>query len=180
LGNLSDAFARGLDASRVEHLVFSGGAFTVPGNVGPYAEFNVFADPIAAAHVLRAGIPRVTVVPLDVTARVTYGRAEFERIAPRPSVFGRDLRLTKHETFAADPEFREPTWDLVAAIVMFQPEVIVRSRRAGVAVDSSAGATLGATTLLPGGTPADVEVVLEVDEGAIREIMCRSAEAGVP
>ena len=49
----------------VERVVFMGGS-TGNGNVTPYAEFNVFADPEAADAVVRSGVP-VTMVGLDVT-----------------------------------------------------------------------------------------------------------------
>lgn len=179
LGNLDQALTSDqLASGRIQHLVFSGGAFTAPGNVGPHAEFNVFADPLAAQHVLDAGLRRITVVPLDVTTELTYGLREFEHIAASSSVFGHDLKRTKQEVFQADPDFREPIWDLVAAVVMFQPEVIVRSRHAAVTVDSAPGETLGATTMLAADERPSVEVVLAVDEEAIRTIMCACAGDG--
>lgn len=61
-------------AERIEATVIMGGAVEVGGNVGvsgvgidnPYAEWNIFCDPLAAKLVLDAG-PRVTLVPLDAT-----------------------------------------------------------------------------------------------------------------
>ena len=50
-------------------LVVMGGAISVPGNVSPVAEFNIFVDPHAADVVFRAGVP-ITLVPLDVTTQV--------------------------------------------------------------------------------------------------------------
>lgn len=57
-----------LIASRVERVVIMGGAVTVRGNVTPYAEANIYADPDAADYVFRSGIP-VTLVGLDVTMK---------------------------------------------------------------------------------------------------------------
>src|SRR5262245_28340809 len=54
-------------------LVIMGGAFGVPGNVSPVAEFNIFVDPHAADMVFRAGLP-ITLVPLDVTTQVRLTR----------------------------------------------------------------------------------------------------------
>lgn len=50
----------------VRRLVTMGGAFGVPGNVTPTAEWNIWADPEAAQYVLEAGFRQLW-VPLDVT-----------------------------------------------------------------------------------------------------------------
>jgi purine nucleosidase len=63
-------------AAAVAELVIMGGGSH--GNVTPAAEFNIHADPHAAALVFDAGLP-ITMVPLDVTEQV---RSTEERIAP--------------------------------------------------------------------------------------------------
>jgi inosine-uridine nucleoside N-ribohydrolase len=50
---------------RLERVVVMGGAFEVPGNVTPTAEFNFFMDPEAAQIVLASGL-RPVLVGLDV------------------------------------------------------------------------------------------------------------------
>ena len=54
---------------KLHEIVLMGGAFSTPGNVTPFAEFNIFCDPEAAKIVFNSGIP-VTAVGLDVTHRV--------------------------------------------------------------------------------------------------------------
>jgi inosine-uridine nucleoside N-ribohydrolase len=54
-------------------LVIMGGAISVPGNISPVAEFNIFVDPHAADVVFRAGLP-ITLIPLDVTTQVRLTR----------------------------------------------------------------------------------------------------------
>ena len=54
--------------ARNAHLVMMGGALTVPGNVTPYAEANVWQDPEATDYVFRHARD-LTVVGLDVTLR---------------------------------------------------------------------------------------------------------------
>ncbi len=54
----------GID-DRVEHVVIMGGA-SFQGNVTPAAEFNIWADPLAARRVFGASWP-ITLMPLDLT-----------------------------------------------------------------------------------------------------------------
>jgi purine nucleosidase len=56
---------------RLERIAAMGGAIRREGNVTPAAEFNIFADPEAAAIVLNAGVP-ITLVPLDATMRAIF------------------------------------------------------------------------------------------------------------
>ena len=58
-------------------IIVRGGAFDVPGNTGPVAEFNFYVDPEAADAVMRSGID-ITVVPLDATTRIALSRAALE------------------------------------------------------------------------------------------------------
>jgi purine nucleosidase/pyrimidine-specific ribonucleoside hydrolase len=74
-----------LALSRVGRLVIMGGAVDVPGNVTPFAEFNMHVDPEAAARVFAAGLP-IDLVPLDATHQVVLPRAQLLKalaVAPR-------------------------------------------------------------------------------------------------
>ena len=64
----------------LKQVLVMGGTICEPGNASPVAEFNVWHDPHAADLVLTAGLP-LTLVPLDVTQRVQFPLAQFERIA---------------------------------------------------------------------------------------------------
>ncbi len=60
------------DAAGMKNLrrvIIMGGAVRTPGNITPFAEFNFFIDPLAAARVFASGLP-ITLVPLDVTRQV--------------------------------------------------------------------------------------------------------------
>ncbi|MBP1731439.1 MAG: Inosine-uridine preferring nucleoside hydrolase [Deltaproteobacteria bacterium] len=70
LTNLARALEADQEALRhARELIIMGGALTIPGNVTPVAEFNIFVDPLSARAVMRSGLP-ITLVPLDVTERV--------------------------------------------------------------------------------------------------------------
>lgn len=72
--------------SRCASIVVMGGAVHQPtpgGNITPYAEFNFYADPLAASLVLQSGLP-VVLVPLDVTETCRLGLSFFEeKLKPR-------------------------------------------------------------------------------------------------
>ena len=65
--------------SKAGEIVQMGGAIGVPGNTGPWAEFNIFVDPEAAAEVLATGVP-MRLVPLDVTKQIILMRDELKRL----------------------------------------------------------------------------------------------------
>lgn len=60
-------------AGAVKRLFVMGGAVEVGGNVTPHAEFNVYADPHAAAVALGADMP-ITLVGLDIGDAVSFAR----------------------------------------------------------------------------------------------------------
>jgi inosine-uridine nucleoside N-ribohydrolase len=67
--------------ARPERIVLMGGAIA-EGNVTPAAEFNIWADPEAAARVFGSGID-VTMVGLDVTHKALFTSAHVGRLAGR-------------------------------------------------------------------------------------------------
>jgi inosine-uridine nucleoside N-ribohydrolase len=88
LTNVALALARGVRPARI---VLMGGAIA-EGNMTPAAEFNIWADPEAAARVFHSGID-VTMIGLDVThqALLTPPWAERFRAAGRIGTFVADL-----------------------------------------------------------------------------------------
>ena len=77
--------------ARPERIVLIGGAIA-EGNITPAAEFNIWADPEAAARVFASGID-VTMVGLDVThkALLTPAHADELRGAGRAGRLGAEL-----------------------------------------------------------------------------------------
>jgi purine nucleosidase len=71
--NVAAALARDPDiANALAEIVVMGGARSEGGNITASAEYNIYADPHAAAAVLRAGAP-VTMFGLDATHQVRTG-----------------------------------------------------------------------------------------------------------
>lgn len=61
-------------------VVVMGGAYAVPGNTTPAAEFNILVDPEAAEQVFTAPFPNLTAVGLDVTERVVLTREDWDAV----------------------------------------------------------------------------------------------------
>lgn len=58
---------------QAKNIVVMGGAVNVPGNATPYAEFNIYCDPVSAEIVLSSGLP-VTLVDLSACRQVGIDR----------------------------------------------------------------------------------------------------------
>jgi purine nucleosidase len=78
LTNVAMALRENPDAvASYARIISMGGAFDVPGNTGPVAEFNVYVDPEAADAVLSSGLD-ITLVPLDATTGAVLMRSALE------------------------------------------------------------------------------------------------------
>lgn len=86
-------------ARQVGRLVIMSGAFRVPGNVTPHAEFNAFADPHAEAQVLAADWAELIDVGLDVTHQTIVSRGQWERIEAEAPPTAALLRQIAARTF---------------------------------------------------------------------------------
>jgi len=64
---------------KIQEIVLMGGALREGGNITPSAEFNIYVDPHAAAHVFACGRP-VVAFGLDVTHQVLTSKAVLARV----------------------------------------------------------------------------------------------------
>ena len=110
---------------RLAGITIMGGAAS-GGNVTAAAEFNVWADPEAAAIVLREGGP-VTMVGLDVTHQVLLGDDDVSRLRAadsRPASLAADLL---EYAIARTSEMRgwtgAPIHDATALLAVYRPEL---------------------------------------------------------
>jgi inosine-uridine nucleoside N-ribohydrolase len=128
---------------RPERIVLMGGAIA-EGNVTPAAEFNIWADPEAAARVFASGID-VTMVGLDVTHKALFTRRHAERLEGRAGTMVREL-LAFYNRFHADVYGFDgsPIHDALAVAAVFRPELLETKHR-GVKIDTGPELSRGRT-----------------------------------
>ena len=148
LTNVALLLARHPDAAaRLERIVLMGGSMGL-GNVTPAAEFNIWADPEAAARVFASGLD-VTMIGLDVTHSALMTREHAERL--RAS--GRTGRMVA-ELFDFFHRFHRETYgfegspihDAVAVAHTFRPGLVETVER-HVAVDCASELCRGRTVV---------------------------------
>ncbi len=131
----------------LEAIVFMGGAALL-GNRTPGAEFNVWADPEAAARVLMTPVP-ITMAGLDVTHQALVGETEAERLRGRnrSSTFVAELldffRTNYPRRFIGNGV---PIHDVVAVAQVVDP-TLMESEHCGVRVDTAQDLGRGRTVV---------------------------------
>lgn len=131
----------------VTDVVLMGGAYSVPGNITPHAEANIYHDPEAAASVFDAAW-RVTAVGLDVTLTATLDDnhvASFGRLGTPVGDFAA-AALPFYQRFYRERYGRlsVPIHDAVALAHVIDPTLLTL-RPALVTVDTGHGAMRGQT-----------------------------------
>jgi purine nucleosidase len=158
---------------QVARLVVMGGAFFVPGNVTPHAEFNVYVDPHAADQVFNASWRAVTLVGLDVTHQTVFSRERWDGIAPGAQGAPGLVRSIMQRTFTDRAMSGFYLHDPLALAVALNPD-LVSGEEHTVSVDTTEEFR-GKTTAVPGRGP---EVATSVDSHAFLEML--SGALGLP
>lgn len=146
LTNVALLLARYPEA-RPDRIVLMGGAIGL-GNVTPAAEFNIWADPEAAARVLASGID-LTLVPLEVThqALLMDGDAERLRASGRTGRMVAELYDFFHRFHADTYGFGgSPIHDAVAVAHVFRPD-LVETKHCQVAIECDSELNRGRTVV---------------------------------
>jgi inosine-uridine nucleoside N-ribohydrolase len=66
--------------NKIEKIVIMGGVFNEPGNISPFAEFNVFNDPYSLELVLQSDIKEKILIPANVCRKVLFSKMVFDEI----------------------------------------------------------------------------------------------------
>jgi inosine-uridine nucleoside N-ribohydrolase len=148
LTNIALLLARYPEATpKVERIVLMGGAIA-EGNVTPAAEFNVWADPEAAARVFGSGLD-VTMIGLDVTHEALLREPQVERLreAGRTGRMVAELYDFFHAYHVSTYGFDgSPIHDAVAVAHVFRPELVETLER-HVAVECGSELCRGRTVV---------------------------------
>jgi inosine-uridine nucleoside N-ribohydrolase len=129
--------------ARPQKIVLMGGAIA-EGNVTPAAEFNIWADPEAAARVFTSGMD-VTMIGLDITHKALLTSRHEERLSGRVGELVRALLAFygnfHRETYGWDGS---PIHDAVAVAYVSQPELVETVER-GVKIETESELSRGRT-----------------------------------
>src|SRR4051794_12760362 len=165
---------------RIERLVIMGGALD-GGNTTPVAEFNIWADPEAAARVFASGLD-ITMVGLDVTHRALFSaeRAEALRSTGRAGAVVADLhgfysRFHK-EVYGHDSV---PVHDALAVAHLIRPDLL-GTEHLPVVIDTGTGPGRGQTIvdrLRRTGAEPNAHVALDVDADGFIDLLTERISA---
>lgn len=160
-----------------KQIVIMGGAFQVPGNVSPEAEFNIAYDPVAAQQVFNR-CENLIVMPLDVTRQLIFTpelAARVSAVNPTSAIarFMVDLcqfmvgTALKFREVVGEPGFL--VHDAVTLAYLFYPETLL-FRRAQVEIETQGKWTTGKTVIdrrRQPQTEGNAWVAVEVDQQAV-------------
>jgi inosine-uridine nucleoside N-ribohydrolase len=162
------------DGDNVERIVLMGGAIA-EGNTTPAAEFNIWADPEAAARVFGSGLD-VTMIGLDVTHRAVTTPAVQERLraAGTVGVFVADLidffSVYHRDTYGWDGA---PIHDAVAVAHVLRQGLVTTLRR-NVEIELVSELCRGRTVVdlwQCTGRPANAQVGVDLDAEAFFDLL---------
>jgi purine nucleosidase len=153
-------------ATQLRSLVVMGGTSDHRGNVTAAAEYNIWADPEAAAIVFASGAP-LTMVGWDISRKyavITPQDADELRALGPLGAFSVDIQRTliafcREQTLLDGYDLPDP----IATAIAIDPEIATDVRRLHVAVETQGEITRGATVVDFRGTAQtpNADVVLE-------------------
>ncbi|MBC9177498.1 nucleoside hydrolase [Pseudoroseomonas ludipueritiae] len=134
-------------APRIGEVIWMAGARSEGGNVTPAAEYNVYADPEAAAVLLDSGVP-LTMLPLDLTHQVLMTRDRLLALRKVDTAAARAVAVMFGDADGNPQREREkdgiPLHDPCVIAHLLDPTLFT-GRRINVAVETASPVSLGMT-----------------------------------
>jgi purine nucleosidase len=159
---------------KLKEVVIMGGAVRTRGNITPNAEFNINTDHLAAKIVFESGL-MITLVPLDVTHRVTLSPEWMEeKITPLKNSFSKfTIEATGYDTMAQKFQNKQRIYlhDPLAVGVVIDPD-LAKKERVAIHVETEEGEHYGQTVEVEEGMKT--EVCLRVDAERFLEFFLSS------
>jgi purine nucleosidase len=155
----------------IAELVLMGGASYALGNVTPAAEFNIHADPQAAAIVFGSGAP-ITMVPLDLTLQVRSTPERIDRVRALATPCCDAAALLMAPPLGSDRIFSLHDPCVIAWLLV--PELF-EGTQVNVAIETASDLTLGMTVVDwrgRSGLSANARVLHKIDADGFYALLC--------
>lgn len=160
-------------ASKIEQIIWMGGAIDVPGNIDPTtvptppantcAEWNAFWDPASVDWVFRNTTCPIIQFPLDMTNQAAITTAFMNTLSAQARSGSRysELAYQSYELVSAESFY--DMWDVVTTCWLTHPDFFEPPATMNLVIDASLDASQGCITQSAGGR--EVQVVLNFAEG---------------
>lgn len=157
---------------KADQIIIMGGVFSQKGNITPYAEFNVYNDPVALEYVLQAGCKRITFVSANVCRKVTFTAEMFTQITNKKIGTGlSEISQLFIEYYTKDSVYGQfeggVMYDLLA-LVYAMDDSLFTLEKARVTVCTTQNEKYGETTLQPG--EPNCSVITDVDVTGLKKL----------
>ena len=114
--------------SLLKRIVVMGGSYRSPGNVTPFAEFNILADPEAAQQVFATEFPDAIAVGLDVSHQTVLVRETWQQASAIDQPLARFLTAICRRSFVDRDQAEFALHDPLATAVALEPNLVTTER----------------------------------------------------
>jgi inosine-uridine nucleoside N-ribohydrolase len=148
------------------------------GNITAAAEFNIWADPEAAARVLGAGFRNLTFVPLDATHKALVSQSDCAALDALGTPAGEAAAMLLSRRIVAQDKAQvldqggtTAVHDALCLITVIDPAVVT-TRLLHVAVETQGTLTVGRTVMdMRSGSQPNCKVAFDVDQPLFHRLM---------
>jgi purine nucleosidase len=163
--------------ARIPLLMVMGGTLEAKGNTTPGAEFNIHADPEAAAIVMQAGFKDLRILPWETSLTYTLTWDEYTQLASLPTVHSKFFStVTQHMACHIKDILHFPGMplpDMLAMAAALRPEIILQEHFRPVDVETCGRLGRGwmSVSWLDDGQPANAHLVAQLDIHLVKSML---------